>query len=186
MRSLRWRTYTLICLILATFVVWTIFYVSNNRTASALSAPVLPITNTAINLPSNEALLLATNDARSKEGVLALRTSEQLNRAAQLKCNDMVLRDYWAHTSPDGTEPWDFMERASYSYSKAAENLYNEPVSAISATAESKITGWLNSPSHRASLLNNNYQEVGFGACYSEHYAGKGPRVITVQMFGAM
>lgn len=185
MRSLRWKTYTLICLALATFAVWAMLYIASNRVASALSAPVIAISNPDIALPTNAELLNSTNVARGTENVPKLQLSEQLNRAAQLKCNDMVLRDYWAHTSPDGTEPWDFMERTGYQYSKAAENLFNEPVSDISRTAQSKVTGWLNSPSHRASLLNSTYQEVGFGTCYSKYYAGKGERVITVQMFGA-
>jgi uncharacterized protein YkwD len=124
---------------------------------------------------SAEALLSATNTQRSADHETALLLSQQLTAAAQAKANDMAAHNYWSHTSPDGQTPWSFISATGYQYQSAGENLaYGF------SGAEAAVTGWMNSPEHRANILNNSYQNVGFGVAQSPSYQGKGPQTIVV------
>jgi hypothetical protein len=70
----------------------------------------------------------------------------------------MIDNDYWAHIAPDGTTPWSFIDDAGYVYIKAGENLaYGF------ATSSGTVDGWMNSPGHRANILDEEFEEVGFG-----------------------
>lgn len=124
---------------------------------------------------SANALLAQTNAQRSQhnESILALNT--QLTSAAQAKANDMVAKNYWAHTSPSGQTPWSFITAAGYQYQIAGENLaYGF------SSADATITGWMNSADHRANVLDVNYQDVGFGIAQSSNFQGHGPQTIVV------
>lgn len=132
----------------------------------------------AINI-SQQALLDDTNKERAARNLPTLSLNNNLNIAATDKASDMVERDYWSHNTPDGKEPWYFMEQAGYSYSKAAENLAYGFKSS-SAT----VGGWMNSPSHRDNLLDPNLTEVGFGILNAANYQSGGAETIVVAMYG--
>ncbi len=124
---------------------------------------------------SSNSLLNLTNATRSKAEEPALTLSPQLTAAAQAKANDMVSHDYWSHNSPDGQTPWTFITAAGYNYQLAGENL------AYGFTnASATVTGWMNSPEHRANILNAQYQNVGFGIASSPNFQGKGPVTVVV------
>lgn len=128
---------------------------------------------------SNGALLAGTNQQRAANGVADLTINGQLNQAAQAKANDMATRDYWSHNTPEGNPPWVFFAAAGYSYSKAGENLaYGF------TTADDAITGWMNSPAHKANLLDGQFTEVGFGFADASNYQGTGPETIVVAEYG--
>ena len=129
---------------------------------------------------SSSVLLSATNAQRSQNGGLsALTLNSKLAAAAQAKANDMVARNYWSHNTPDGKEPWVFIDAAGYEYQKAGENLaYGF------ATSEDAVTGWMNSPSHRANILDTAYKEVGFGFANSSDFVSTGQETIVVAMYG--
>lgn len=120
-------------------------------------------------------LLSNTNSQRASNGLGALTLNSQLNSSAQAKANDMVAKDYWAHNSPNGDEPWVFFDAAGYNYQKAGENLaYGF------STSSATVVGWMNSPSHRANILDDSYTEVGFGFANSENFTGTGQETIVV------
>ncbi len=100
-----------------------------------------------------------------------------LAQAAQSKANDMLAKQYFAHNTPSGETPWTFIKAAGYSYVTAGENL------AIDFTeAESIQSAWMNSPGHRANIMNKSFQEIGIGIAkgmYNGHQT-----TIVVQMFG--
>lgn len=124
-------------------------------------------------------LLDGTNSQRASNGLGALALNGQLNAAAQSKANDMAARDYWSHNTPDGATPWTFIVRAGYNYQAAGENLaYGF------GTSSETISGWMNSPEHRANILNGNYADVGFGVANAANYQGTGPETIVVAMYG--
>ncbi len=128
---------------------------------------------------SLEGLIEETNERRTASQQSPLQHNEQLSKAAQIKAQDMVERNYWSHNTPDGNAPWEFINNAGYSYKKAGENL------AYGFTDEDGvIAGWMNSPSHRANMLDGGYQEVGFGFANAADYLGKGPSTIVVAMYG--
>ncbi len=127
---------------------------------------------------STASLLDGTNNQRVANGLGALAISGLLNQAAQSKANDMVTRDYWSHNTPDGQAPWTFIVAVGYGYQTAGENLaYGF------GTASDTITGWMNSPGHRANVLNTTFSEVGFGVANSPNYQGSGPQTIVVAMY---
>src|SRR5690349_13756528 len=72
---------------------------------------------------SNVALLDETNQARIDQDRQALKLNTELSKAAQAKANDMVANNYWAHISPEGKTPWNFVDATGYHYQKAGENL---------------------------------------------------------------
>jgi uncharacterized protein YkwD len=96
------------------------------------------------------------NDARRRAGLAPLRTDGQLTAAARAKLFDMLKRDYFAHRSPDGRQPWAFMRAAGYRYLAAAENL------AKGYDSETELQhDWMRSSGHRANILNPRFTEVG-------------------------
>ncbi len=124
-------------------------------------------------------LLASTNSQRSSSGQASLTLNSKLNAAAQAKANDMVARNYWSHNTPDGDEPWVFINAQGYSYDKAGENLaYGF------STSNATIIGWMNSPSHKANMLDTSFSEVGFGFANSEDFINTGNETIVVAMYG--
>ncbi len=124
-------------------------------------------------------LLTATNKDRSNYNVAALKINSKLDKAAQAKANDMAKRNYWSHNTPDGDPPWVFITNAGYQYKSAGENLAYGFI-----TSEDTVAGWMNSPEHKANMLNKNFSEVGFGYANSSNYQKSGPETIVVAMYG--
>lgn len=115
----------------------------------------------------SNAILDLTNESRSANHTLTLRESPLLNQAATLKAQDMATRNYFEHTSPDGLTPWYWLDQVGYKYSYAGENL------AVNfADSKDIVLAWLNSPTHRANLLNSNFTEIGIGIAFG-HYDGR-------------
>lgn len=128
---------------------------------------------------SDENLLAATNKQRLQQGLKPLTFNASLDTAAQAKAQDMGSRNYWSHATPEGEQPWIFIETANYSYRKAAENLaYGF------RTSDATVNGWMNSPGHRANVLDPDLEEVGFGIINVPSYQDKGPETIVVAMYG--
>jgi uncharacterized protein YkwD len=111
-------------------------------------------------------LLTATNQSRAANGLGPLNLNGKLNSGAQAKANDMIAKNYWSHTAPDGTQPWTFFTNAGYQYAKAGENLaYGFDTSAQIEDA------WMNSSGHRANVLGD-FTEIGFGIANGDNYQG--------------
>ncbi len=106
-----------------------------------------------------------------------LQMNDLLSRAALLKAEDMLRRDYFSHRDPDGQMPWYWLDRVGYDYLFAGENL------ALNFNDSKKVMkAWLDSPSHRANLMNENYTEIGIGVAEGL-FEGK-EVVLAVQFFG--
>lgn len=128
---------------------------------------------------STSDLLTATNRQRQNNQARDLTLNSELSAAAQAKANDMVARNYWSHNTPEGQEPWVFINTTGYKYQKAGENLaYGF------ATSKDTVTGWMNSPPHRENLLDKDFTEVGFGFANSSNYNNSGNETIVVAMYG--
>lgn len=103
-------------------------------------------------------VLNQTNIQRENNGLSPLKYSSVLSDSATRKANDMFSNNYWAHNSPTGTTPWDFFKAVNYRYSVAGENLARDFYD-----TESLMNGWMNSPTHKANIINSKYQEIGIG-----------------------
>lgn len=112
-----------------------------------------------------------TNASRAANtaGTTPLRVNPLLTEAAQEKADDMATHSYFAHVSPDGKTPWYFFDAVGYTYQYAGENLavdFND-----SADVEQ---AWMNSPGHRANILDPRFTEVGIATAqgmYQGHLA---------------
>jgi uncharacterized protein YkwD len=128
---------------------------------------------------SNSVLLADTNAARSTHNQSALEINDHLTAAAQAKANDMAKRNYWSHVTPDGKQPWAFVQTAGYEYEAAGENLaYGF------GSSDDVVTAWMNSTEHRANILNAAYRDVGFATANVPNYQGKGAETIIVAFYG--
>ena len=124
------------------------------------------------------ALTNGTNAARVADGLSSLQVNPLLTEAAQEKANDMVTNDYFAHTSPAGVTPWDWFEKVGYTFTYAGENL------AVDFSDSQDVTSaWLNSPEHRANILNANFTQIGI-AIATGTFEGQ-PSVYVAEEFGA-
>jgi hypothetical protein len=118
-----------------------------------------------------------TNETRVERGLNPLTESAKLDEAALLKARDIMENDYFAHTSPSGLSPWYWFQQTGYSFKYAGENL------AIGFLDSEEVNqAWLDSPSHRENLLNEDYTEIGL-AVLTGNYQGQETTVV-VQMFG--
>ncbi len=152
-------------------------------TALMLSGLKLPSSQTATLAYATEisqsSLLQSTNQQRTSNSKTNLKLNQKLSAAAQAKANDMSARNYWAHNTPDGQEPWVFVDKAGYAYQKAGENLaYGFP------SSSQTVVGWMNSASHKANLLDDAFSEVGFGFANASNFQSKGEETIVVAMYG--
>lgn len=118
-----------------------------------------------------------TNDERQVESLGTLKRSSVLDTAAKLKAQDMAKNEYFAHYSPKGISPWFWFGEAKYNFVHAGENL------AIHFTDSSDVvTAWMDSPTHKANIMNGNYTEIGVGTAEGTYEGFK--TIYVVQLFG--
>lgn len=113
-----------------------------------------------------EEVLRLVNEERAKQGLGALKRASDLDNLARAHSADMIKRNFFDHTNPDGQSPFDRMRAAGISYRAAAENIASGQTS-----AQSVMNAWMNSSGHRKNILNSTYTEIGIGAVKSS--AGK-------------
>lgn len=130
----------------------------------------------ASQIPPSEVIRL-TNLERQKNNLPQLQLDPLLSRAAARKAADMFARNYWAHVSPIGTQPWTFITDSGYSYRYAGENLARD-----FSDSQSVVNAWMASPSHKENLLSNRYQDIGV-AVVDGQLDGHDTTLV-VQMFG--
>lgn len=132
----------------------------------------------AVNI-SPSSLLANTNAERLAKNESKLTINAELSAAAQAKANDMVKHNYWSHVTPDGVQPWQFIENQGYEYQDAGENLaYGF------GSSSAVLKAWMASPEHRANILKADYENIGFGIANSPDFNGSGPQTLVVAMYG--
>ncbi len=102
-------------------------------------------------------LLNQTNVYRQENKVGNLKLNDKLNKAAYLKAQDMFAKQYWAHNSPDGVQPWKWLGDVGYNYDEAGENLAKN-----FSTTNGVMTAWIDSPTHKANIIKSDFKDVGF------------------------
>lgn len=123
------------------------------------------------------ALVSLTNEDRIQNGVGELEEDEALSRIAQQKAEDMATRGYFSHTTPEGHEPWWWLDQAGYKYKHAGENL------AVNFSDSEEVEkAWMDSPTHRANIVKPVYTKIGIGVARGTY---EGERAIFVVQFFA-
>lgn len=129
---------------------------------------------------SPENILNAVNKERSIRNLVTLNTNSKLSSAAQSKSDDMQSRHYFAHVDPDGHYIWDKIVEAGYTpYLQLGENLAIEFYD-----TDSLMSAWMNSPTHRANIIQEGFRDQGMGLAFGDSRAGQYHSAIT-NTFGA-
>lgn len=111
------------------------------------------------------AVLTLVNQERAKVGCRPVTADGDLAKLAGNFSQDMARRGFFSHNSPDGQSPWDRAEAMGIS------DLGGENIARGQANAQSVMDSWMNSPGHKANILNCDYRTMGVGA----HFAEGGP-----------
>lgn len=103
-------------------------------------------------------VLSLVNQERDRAGCSPVTADKELAGLAQQFSDDMARRGFFDHTDPDGDTPWDRARDAGI------DDLGGENIARGQATAQSVMDSWMNSPGHRANILNCDYKTLGVGA----------------------
>ena len=103
-------------------------------------------------------MLALVNAERQSNGLPPLEMDDRLSSVARAHSIDMAQRGYFDHTDPDGQSPFDRIGAAGIAYFAAGEN-----IAWGAATPESVVKGWMDSPGHRANILNEKFTRIGIG-----------------------
>lgn len=142
-------------------------------------SPILSPKNYPNSSLSIGGILEETNKQRKENGALPpLSQNLKLNRIATLRIKDMFEKEYFEHKSPTGIGASNIASDVGYDFILIGENI------ALGNFKDDKdlVQAWMNSPGHRANILNSRYTEIGIGAEKGK-YNGK-EVWLAVQIFG--
>ncbi|MCX6719695.1 MAG: CAP domain-containing protein, partial [Candidatus Staskawiczbacteria bacterium] len=124
-------------------------------------------------------IISETNLQRQQNGNLPeLKENTRLNEAASAKASDILQNQYFEHVSPSGVDPGKLVQQYGYEYIVAGENL----ILGNFKDEKEVVQDWMDSPGHRANILNNRYSEIGVAIVKGTY---KGETVwVGVQEFG--
>lgn len=109
-------------------------------------------------VPELEAQMLElVNQERTSRGLKPVAADPGLTEVARRHSADMFARGFFSHYTPEGKDPFDRMRDANVRFRTAGENL------ALAPTLQIAHTGLMNSPGHRANILNPNFGRLGIG-----------------------
>lgn len=101
-----------------------------------------------------------TNTQRAQNGLISLKENAKLNSMALIKAEDILEKQYFAHESPLGIGVSDLAKQAGYIYIVVGENL----ALGNFASDWEVVIAWMDSPGHRANILNEKFSEIGVAA----------------------
>lgn len=124
-----------------------------------------------------ERMIELVNKARVEAGVTPLVANQTLTQSAQTKGQDMIDRDYFAHDTPEGKRPWQWIDKSLYDYIYAGENLAMDFVS-----AEVVQSALMQSPAHRKNIVNPKYHDIGVAVIHGK--LNDRNTILLVEFFG--
>lgn len=112
------------------------------------------------------------NAERAKYGLSALKVDSRVQQAAQVRAKETV--QSFSHTRPNGSSFSTALTEAGVSYTRSGENIaYGQ------STPQQVVQAWMNSPGHRANILNESFTTIGVG------YTVSGGTAYWAQLFTA-
>ena len=115
------------------------------------------VTNGTVDTKAEQAMFALVNAQRDAQGLEKLSFDTKLRDLARSHANDMFKRGYFSHYTPEGLSPFNRMDKAGIVYQEAGENLALAPSTTLA------MQGLMNSPGHRANILNPSFHKVGIG-----------------------
>lgn len=122
-----------------------------------LDRPVQGSSSVSAGIQSSSAaseVVRLTNSARSQNGYAALVEDGALSEAAAVRARE-IARSF-SHTRPSGASFSSALSESGVSYLRAGENIASGQKSASEV-----VYAWMNSPGHRANILNSSYSRIG-------------------------
>ncbi|MGI5922276.1 MAG: CAP domain-containing protein [Syntrophomonadaceae bacterium] len=104
------------------------------------------------------------NAARAKVNAAPLTLDKALSDGAYLKSKDMAVNKYFDHNSPTYGSPFAMMSKLGIDYRTAGENI------AKNISVKGAHEAFMNSPGHKANILNKSYKKIGLGFYQSGQY----------------
>nr|WP_246132310.1 CAP domain-containing protein [Paenibacillus hemerocallicola] len=108
-------------------------------------------------------VLQLVNQERTKAGLQSLSMNDSLSNMAMTKAQDMYNNNYFDHQSPTYGSPFDMMSAFGITYNTAGENIAKGQTSPMEV-----MNQWMNSPGHRANILNSSFTQIGIAYYNSE------------------
>jgi len=125
-------------------------------------AAIAPRPAAAAAPPPRTALLYRINQIRIGHGLRPVMPTLRLQRAATRHSDDMMTRDYFAHTSPTGSSVYSRIVNsgfvAGYSWIGGETLAWGN---GSLATPLATVHAWLASPEHRAIMLSPKFRWIG-------------------------
>jgi uncharacterized protein YkwD len=133
---------------------------------AAKACPDADLEATSANLGRiRKAILCLHNEIRAQHGLKALRQNKRLRKAAVRHSRDMVVHDYFEHTTPKGATMLDRILKSRYVREDQGwvlgENLAWG--TGVYGTPRGAVEAWMESPGHRENILRGAYRDVGIG-----------------------
>ena len=135
----------------------TIFTVPSEPESQERIALGFTTTSGVVDQSDETAMLQLVNQERTQRGLVALKPNLKARAVARAYATRMLADGYFSHIDPDGHNPFDRMRAGGVSFNLAGENL------ALAPTLQLAHQGLMNSPGHRANILDVNYRTVGIG-----------------------
>ena len=133
--------------------------------ATETGKPAPDTATKADNLAFEQEVVRLVNEQRAASGFNALTFNSELSSIARIKSQDMHDNHYFSHTSPVFGSTFSLLDQYGISYKTAGEN-----IAMGYTTPEAVVTGWMNSPGHRANILNASFTQIGVGYVASGNY----------------
>jgi len=118
------------------------------------------------------------NIERTTRGLIPYTVNIKLNNSAKIKVEDMIKNNYFEHISPSGKSVSDLVKLTGYQYATVGENLAKGNF----ATSKELVQAWMDSPGHRANILNTKFTEIGVSIEFTTENGGN--ILYAVQHFG--
>jgi uncharacterized protein YkwD len=115
------------------------------------------------------AIVCVVNGERQGQGVASFSRNSHLDRSAASQSSDMVAHHYFAHETSGRPTLLERVIGSGY-FNGAATGLYAEDLAVgptVEATARNVVAAWMQSPDHRANLLDTRLREMGIGAAFA-------------------
>jgi len=151
---------------------------NNTEADTASDALATHLSDSASKMPEltadEQQVLDLINNERTESGLSPLVINSDLENIARLKARDMINKNYFSHQSETYGSPFAMMDDFGIAYKTAGENIAGNP-SNIGA-----VTAWMNSPQHKANILNGSYTYTGvavvngskYGKIFVEEFVG--------------
>jgi uncharacterized protein YkwD len=166
-----------------------IAHAAGHKAHAAQECPNADVVPSAGNLAAiRGAILCLHNQVRAAHGLSQLGTDATLRRVAAGHSADMVGADYFEHTTPRGVTMVDRIKGSGYVRPNRSwligENL--EWGTGSLATPRGAMKAWMNSPDHRANILQRGYRELGVGVALGTPRPGLASGATYTVDFGAI